>query len=288
MYYIENYKDNIRFNPQYEEIRDFLRTNADKGYNEHFHWGRFDWMMAHSYLDIEKLSQNALFRDENGKLAGTVLYDTSFDDRWYLLHSASDEKLLQRMIDYATGCETGVVTIKVNEKDAMLCELLGKNGFVRKYSESVLEIDLQKDFRYHLPKDIRISGQNDKIDKEQWRLVIHRGFDNEGSPELPDEEAARAERHLETPMYSKVFAVKNGEYLSHCGIWYAGGDTAYIEPVVTVPEYRGMGLGKAVVYEALVRAGAWGAGRAIVLSDQEFYKHIGMTKSSEVITEALQ
>lgn len=62
MYSIENYKDNVRFNKQYEEIRKFLQIIADNGYNEHFHWGRFDWMMAHSYLDVEMLSRIALFR----------------------------------------------------------------------------------------------------------------------------------------------------------------------------------------------------------------------------------
>ena len=62
MYLIENYKDNIRFNRQYEEISKFLQIVADNGYNEHFHWGRFDWGMTHSYLDVEMLSRNALFR----------------------------------------------------------------------------------------------------------------------------------------------------------------------------------------------------------------------------------
>ena len=65
-------------------------------------------------------------------------------------------------------------------------------------------------------------------------------------------------------------------------MWYNNGDTAYIEPVVTVPEYRGKGLGKAVVYEAISRAKERGAKRATVLSDQDFYLHIGLRKSSEV------
>ena len=62
------------------------------------------------------------------------------------------------------------------------------------------------------------------------------------------------------------------------------GEHSLIEPVVTVPEHRGKGLGKAVVYEAISRARERGAQRAIVLSDQEFYFHIGMKKSSRVAT----
>ncbi|MBD5452230.1 MAG: GNAT family N-acetyltransferase [Lachnospiraceae bacterium] len=78
--------------------------------------------------------------------------------------------------------------------------------------------------------------------------------------------------------------MKDGEYVAHCGVWYNGGNTAYIESVVTVPEHRGKGLGKAVVYKAINRAKGQGAKRAIVLSNQEFYRHLGMTKSSEVST----
>lgn len=52
-------------------------------------------------------------------------------------------------------------------------------------------------------------------------------------------------------------------------VWYNGGNTAYIEPVATVPERRGKGLGRAVVYEAVNRAKERGAKRAIVLSDQD-------------------
>ena len=29
-------------------------------YNEHFHWGCFEWMHAHSYLDEEKLTSQGL------------------------------------------------------------------------------------------------------------------------------------------------------------------------------------------------------------------------------------
>ena len=67
-------------------------------------------------------------------------------------------------------------------------------------------------------------------------------------------------------------------------LYHMTGNTAYIEPVATVPEHRGKGLGRAVVYEAVNRAKERGAKRAIVLSDQDFYKCLGMIKSSEVGT----
>lgn len=284
MYTKENYKDSIRFNSQYEEIRRFLQTAADNGYNEHFHWGRFDWMMAHSCLDVDMLPKNALFRNENGEPVGVVMYDTDFNDRWYILHSVSDENLLKQMIKYVTETDIDTAAIKANRKDTVLCGLLEKAGFEKQYSESVLEMDLSHSLSFRLPQGFCLNTPDSAIDDRQWQLVIYHGFDHEGVPQEPDEEVAKAEKHLEISEYIKTFAMKKGEYAAHCGVWYNGGNTAYIEPVVTVPEHRGKGLGRAVVYEALNRAKERGAKRAIVLSDQEFYMRLGMTKSSEVST----
>ena len=240
--------------------------------------------MTHSYLDVEMLSKNALFRKENGELVGAVMYDTSFDDRWYILHSISDESLLGQMMKYVIRTDIHMATIKANLSDTKLCRLLENAGFENQYSQSVLEIGLSQNLSFQLPQGFYFNASDSKIDTWQWRLVIHRGFNHEGIPQEPSGETVKAEKHLEIPEYIKVFAIRDGEYAAHCGVWYNGGNTAYIEPVATVPEHRGKGLGRAVVYEAVNRAKEQGAKRAIVLLDQDFYKRLGMTKSSKVGT----
>ena len=284
MYTMSRYKDNIRFHEQYGEIHNFLQAVADGGCNEHFHWGRLDWMMAHSYLDTERLTRIALFRNEKEELAGVATYDTEFQDRWYLLHAVSDEALLRQMIEYAVNSENGPVTVKANHTDTMLCGLLEREGFERRGAGSVLQMELSQALPVRLPRGFALNAPDLELNNRQWRLVIHRGFDQEGLPEEWSEAVEEAAKHLEIPAYIKVFAMKGEEYAAHCGMWYRGGETAYIEPVVTLPEHRGKGLGRAVVYEAMGRARERGAKRAIVLSDQKFYFRIGMTKSSEVIT----
>ena len=57
-------------------------------------------------------------------------------------------------------------------------------------------------------------------------------------------------------------------------------DYAYVEPVCVIPAYRKMGLGKAAVYQAINHARVLGAKRAIVISDQEFYKRLGFVKKN--------
>lgn len=282
MYTIENYAGSVRFGSLYGEIHDFLRAAADKGYNEHFHWGRFDWMMTHPFLDADMLPKIGVFRDESGSIAGTALFDTGFDDRWYILHATDSEALLRCMLEYTAGSDMGSGTIKANLSDLSLCALLRSMGYQPQASETVLQMSLSHDLSYGMPDGFRVSSPGEEINRWQWKLVIHRGFHNEGEPEESGGDVAEAEKHLEASQYLKVFAVHHGEYAAHCGVWYDGGDTAYIEPVVTVPEHRRRGLAKAVVYEALSRAKMRGAKRAVVLSDQEFYTRIGMTVSSEV------
>lgn len=283
MYAIERYQTQERFQKRYKEICKFLRFNADSGYNEHFHWGRLGWMMAHPSLDVEMLPKIALFRNNDDTMVGTVIFDTDYQNRWYVLHSVSDEKLLRQMIEYITEVDD-TPTIKANLNDIALCKTLKDMHFNKQDTESILAMDLSQNLSYRLPMGFSINKQNANIDEWQWRLVIHRGFDNDGMPQTLDEETAEAEKQLRVKEYIKTFAMKDGNYVAHCGLWYHGEETAYIEPVVTVPEYRRKGLGRAVVYEALNRAKNLGAKRAIVISEQDFYYYIGMKISSQVGT----
>ena len=128
-YKIERYKNRERFNEQYQSIHQFLLEAEKLEYNEHFHWGRFEWMHAHSYLDEEKLTSIVMFKDENNIIVGLTTYDTCYDDRVYLIHSSSDKLLLESMVDIVTKDEGGRAILKVNAKDTVLCQVLREKGF---------------------------------------------------------------------------------------------------------------------------------------------------------------
>lgn len=280
-YRIEQYKDHKRFNEQYQEIYRFLLNAEKAGYNEHFHWGRFEWMHMHSMLDADKLTNIALFKDAHNEIAGMLTYDTFYDDRVYLLHTTSDKCLLNQMIDTVLQKEAGTVTVKVNSKDEALADVLRQRQFEKTQKDvSVLELDLSGTLDYDIPGGYSISPQGFDMDPWQYQLVIHKGFDNEGIPAKWDDEVFVRGVYKNPDL--QTFAVLNGEYCAHCGLWYTEGVSAYVEPVVTIPEHRMKGLAKAVIYEACKRARALGAKRAIVLSDQAFYHKIGFRVSSEV------
>ena len=280
-YRIERYKNCQRFNEQYESIYQFLLEAEKLEYNEHFHWGRFEWMHAHSYLDEDKLTSIAMFKDENGTIVGLTTYDTGYDDRVYLIHTSSDKMLLEYMVDTILEAEGDGAVIKANSNDTVLCQILQEKGFEEKNRcACILSLDLTNPLDYSMPDAYSMSPQGCVADPWQYQLVIHKGFGNEGIPERWDDEFLKRIPHVNEDL--KTFAIANNEYCAHCGLWYSTGNTAYVEPVATVPEHRKQGLAKAVVYEACTRANAFGAKRAIVISDQEFYFRIGFILSSEV------
>lgn len=277
-YRIEHYKNCERFNEQYQEIYRFL-LNAEKcEYNEHFHWGRFAWMLMHAMLETDQLTKIALFKDDQEKIVGMITYDTFYDDRAYLLHTTCDTCLLNLMIDTVHANEEGTAVIKVNSKDESLINVLRERQFEQKGKDSsILALDLNEPLEYALPKGYSSNPEVFDPDRWQHQLVIHKGFDNPGIPEKWDDDFFE-----KADMQLKTFAISNGEYCAHCGLWYTEGNSAYVEPVAAIPEHRQKGLARAVVYEACKRARNLGAKRATVLSDQDFYYKIGFKDSSEV------
>ena len=280
-YRIERYKNFERFNEQYQDIYRFLLDAEKLEYNEHFHWGRFEWMHRHSMLDTDKLTSIVMFKDQNDEIVGIITYDTSYSDRVYLIHTSSDKALLNEMIDTVLESEESKVAIKVNSKDDVLCEVLQERQCEKKYKDcSVLELDLSNDLEYRISDAYSISKPGFDMDNWQYQLVIHKGFNHEDIPEKWDDEVLKLTPNENAEL--KVFAILKDTYCAHCGLWYTEGNSAYVEPVVTVPQHRRQGLAKAVIYEACERARNLGAKRAIVLSDQEFYYRIGFECSSEV------
>lgn len=280
-YNIERYKNCKRFNEQYQSIYQFLLEAEKLEYNEHFHWGRFEWMHAHSALDENKLRSITMFKDEQGVIVGLITYDTVYNDRVYIIHTSSDKRLIESMVDTVLKDEGSKTVIKANSRDTVLCRILQERNFEKKRKDAcVLSLDLSNYLEYDIPNTYIVSPQGFIVDPWQYQLVIYKGFGNEGVPEKWDEDFLALTPHENEEL--KTFVIANNEYCAHCGLWYTTGETAYVEPVVTVPEHRKQGLAKAAIYEACNRAKALGAKRAVVLSAQEFYYRIGFALTSEV------
>jgi GNAT superfamily N-acetyltransferase len=90
-------------------------------------------------------------------------------------------------------------------------------------------------------------------------------------------------RMFDTPKARRdlKIAVKapGGDFVAFSGTFYEPtGKFAYVEPVVTVPAYRRMGLGKAAVLEGIRRCAELGATLAYVGNDLPIYQAIGFKR----------
>ena len=78
------------------------------------------------------------------------------------------------------------------------------------------------------------------------------------------------------PELTVVAVGPEGNFVSYCGTWFDPANRiAYVEPVATDPDYRGRGLGRAVVLDGIRRCGELGATVAYVGTDMPFYLSLG-------------
>ena len=129
-----------------------------------------------------------------------------------------------------------------------------------------------------VPDRFCVRSLDEVFDLEKVHRIMHRGFNHRGEP--PEDELDDRRKKLSAPNFRKdltiVAVAPDGDYASFCGIWMDHKNRiCYVEPVATDPEYRRLGLGTAVVLEAIRRCGREGATIAYVGSDQAFYLSMG-------------
>ena len=287
----KKYKGTNRFNEDYPLLEKFFIENTGDGFMENWHIGRLDWMLNHEYTNPELLPMIGIWKEKE-EAVGVVIFDIEYPPIYFLCKKGY-ESLYNEMYEYALTtfptdkwCEKGMwIKTVVKDENKMLLDFLESKGFVKDgWPEDIIELqcDLQTKLKYNLPEGFCITSFDEEKDYEKYSQLLFKGFDHEGESEadktyktIPFEEP-----HWNDKLKVLVKA-PDGEWASHCGVWYVPGTTtAYIEPVVTIPKYRKKGLAKAAIYEAVNRCGELGAKRAVVLSDMDFYFSIGFKRSS--------
>ena len=272
----------IQFEPysnhRYRQVCDFLIALNREKKHVNWNWARWEWMIQHPYCDREKLSAIGLWLDGDC-VVGAAVYDL-FPGEAFCGALDAYRDLLPEILEYAwkhLKDENGL-GVAVREDDVHTQELLRSLGYTwAEQTEPVLCRDLGGPLEYDLPAGFSVREIRFPEDNLAYQTVVWKGFGHGGD-----------QAELEKMLANKVLppnrrqelclavAEESGEFAAHCTCWYDGRtDYAYVEPVCTVPEYRGRGLGKAVVLEALRRCRRLGAKEAFVISDQRFYRQLG-------------
>ncbi|MBR2671632.1 MAG: GNAT family N-acetyltransferase [Oscillospiraceae bacterium] len=264
----------------YEAVCDFLiELNRKNKTHINWNWARFEWMMEHPEFNKSLRSSIGLWRSED-KVVGAAIYDMYYGEA-FCGALPEHAELFPEILDYAyrelkddSGLAVAIDT--ENTAEIRAAELAGFRRIDQK--ETIMELSLDRDFSSDLPGGLKLREMDQVADRDALEWLFWQGFDHGNDRE----EFERSLDHV--PHIRKHFnralslsAVDPaGEPVSHCSLWFhQDTDYAYVEPVCTVPAYRGKGIASALLTEAFARAKALGAKKAYVISDLPFYKDLG-------------
>lgn len=278
-----NYTKQAGMTEDYHKVREFF---IRLGYAE-FTYTRWDWMATHGYLDKSVLDKIGIWEDEN-QIVGVATVDCKLGTGFCLTLPEYDF-LKKEMLHYSEDnlSNQGEFGVVIQDTDLRFQDIAAELGFYateEKENDAIFYLH-KSEIEYKLPEGFHITTMKETFDLYQYLRVLWKGFNHELNGEgkftfsKEKEEACKEEMiRPNVDLNLKIAVVApDGNFAAYCGMWYdpkAG--YAVIEPVATDPQYRKMGLGRAVVLEGIKRVGKLGAKTAIVGSSQQFYYSIGL------------
>ena len=248
-----------------------------------WNWARFEWMYEHPEFDRSLLGRIGLWYDGEN-VVGAAIYDMYLGEAFCGALPGYEEAVPQ-ILAYAwrelrDGSGLGIAAC---DGDGQQIRALEDAGFSEaEQTETVLALDLESLGPRTVPEGFRIEETDPMEDPRRIQWLFWQGFDHgddtaefERDLERTARLGLKARRHFRREL-SLSAAAPDGTMAAYCCVWFLEGtDYAYVEPVCTVPAYRGRGLASALLTEALVRVRALGAKDAYVISDLPFYTDLG-------------
>lgn len=264
----------------YDSVCDFLTelSRADESHIN-WNWARFEWMYEHPEFDKAAQSSIGLWFDGE-RIVGAAIYDMYFGEAFCGV-LPEYKALYPEVLEYAykeLGDDSGLAVSVSEDNSNDIAELSGA-GFERiDQTETIMSITTDRAFDSGLPDGFSLYELDPAKEPYDYQWILWRGFDHGEEKEefeREDKIVPQLRPHLD-PSLSLAAVDGGGEIAVYSCLWYKNDtDYAYVEPVCTAPSYRGKGLAKALIYEALNRAAALGANKAYVISDTDFYKKLG-------------
>ena len=266
----------------FERVSDFLRKNFEKyqlgGNIPQPYW---EYGHAHPYFN-HKLTHRFGLWQERGEIIAVACYDMDLGE-CLLMTKKPYAHLKVDMIDYAErelykeADGARELAVRLYDYEDELKNALSEKGYSKTADEPVTIFNYENGFSDRpLPDGFSIICLEDENDTQKIHNVLWKGFNHGRNPDddldcrLQMQSAPNFRRDLTT-----IIKAPNDEYACFAGIWIDGvNDFAYLDPLATDPEYRGLGLATIAVTESMKRTAAHGASYCFGGAG-EFYFKIG-------------
>jgi predicted N-acetyltransferase YhbS len=274
----------------YKRVYRFLVETYEAG-NTLANWLAPRWEYMHFHPFIVGLPLETIgVAEAGGQIVGVVHFEDSPAFVYFQIRpgwAAIGPELIgwaeERLGGWSHTLERNVIGLYIDETKPDLAALAADRGYEihPEFAGPHARLDLDRHIpEKALPSGFRLQSLADDNDLDKIGRVLWRGFNHKGPRPIHDTEGRRMMQRA--PHFRRdltlVVVAPNGEFVSCGGMWVIPENrVAYVEPVATDPDYRRMGLGRAVVEEGLRRAAAEGATTAWVGSGQEFYLAMGFT-----------
>lgn len=287
----KNYKNNEDF----IKIRDFL-VSTYKETKTLNNWLIDRWNFTYSMsrimnsVTIHEWEERIGIWEKEGEIIGVVNSEGENNGEAFfqLSNNNISDSILEEMFDFTENklwIENDgkkYIQLRIPLEDSQREAIAIKRGYKKaEYSEttSVMSIEDIKDMK--LPEGFTIKSGTDVSDVEKG-LAHAKAFgyvETEFVKVSPKGYEAMRQMPNYRPDLDLYVVVDSGEIASFCTMCYDDTNKiGILEPVGTIPNFRRMGLGHAVIYEAVKRIEKEGALKVYVGSGQDFYGAIGFER----------
>ena len=169
---LQNAEGEALFNDDYYSLRNFLIKLDSSTY----HYGRWDWMITHGYLDPTGLPHIGLWED-NGEIVAAATYDCGLGTA-FLLMLPEYQYLGEEVLLYAKSAlaKDGKFKAVINDDDSKMQDIAVRNGFratESKENDAVYPIPSNlNDIKYSLPEGFTTTSMADTYDLYKYGEVL--------------------------------------------------------------------------------------------------------------------
>ncbi len=239
----------------------------------------WEYALASDWMDKSFLHRCRIWRDGE-KTVGFCFYEDPVSDVLFSLRPGY-EALAREMIAYAgkgMPCAGGCQRLVLFGGQAALIQAAKQAGYIQTGAKEDLMFDFGQPLDFPLPEGFRFTGigglDTAKAVECCWKGFGHEKGEGPWNGICESGFALAAAPHA-TFEYALGVEGPDGRYACYAGMWWVPENSlAYMEPLCTVPEYRGRGLARAALSELYRRMKPLGATH-MTGGSHPFYKKIG-------------